>query len=753
LKQRLDREHYGDQPPWSIAFYQRFFRGGRGSNCFRVTAPLKQQDDPQIRRPVREYDERPRLPADSLASSVLAELGQLEDGQTQQGAIESRLPRKAQVSPWLERTRWNYYLDGIPFEHAIRLGCAACRSNEPVIYELSSTIDRLIEVAYQEVCEDKINLFGQKQIMSFIPGREVYSKPLVFKLQAGTYRQYKMVWKRALTFICRSMQKSPGPRLPHFLTSEQTALLDSALILAAQRVAAPQSATDMLDRKCLDLCISLLDQRLTGNIFDSALIGFFAVLGIDENKDTFFEATQYTPKLSAFIKIAQLLVLHKSIVLVEEGLAPDPLQALDNMRLRFMTLDNPTPFSWALQLRTFGKRIRDNTTSLGYVRWSEDAQVLYYCQIEMPINGFREFVREQVFKAQQLLEQLLLVGVDDERGVVVPPLSLSQLSDNPAITCPGWNFLQDPRNKKALGGGDLWLLKRVLEEKRLQEQFCTLEVDERVTWNASSLNKYKGKVNKFLEVLLLLIHITGGQPARGTEIIGLMHINTTYHRNIFIEEGLVAIVTSYHKGYTCTGSTKIIHRYLPSEVSELFVFYVWLILPFVRKAGLLQRKKKCPADALESHSPFLWPLSKDQAWLSARLSSVLRQESQDRFKTPLGTATYRHIAIAMSRRHLAEGGFKRDYGVEENAADQQTAHSTWTAGRLYARGLEEAPGHVESRRAGFRHISRQWYGFIGFSVPQIKRRLPFQDITDLQLPKRQRQGAYDNGKAQGEWVF
>jgi hypothetical protein len=103
-------------------------------------------------------------------------------------ALESRLPRKAQVSLWLERTRWNYYLDGIPFEHAIRLGCAACRSNEPVIYELSSTIDRLIEVAYQEVCEDKINLFGQKQIMSFIPSREVYSKPLVFKLQAGIYR-------------------------------------------------------------------------------------------------------------------------------------------------------------------------------------------------------------------------------------------------------------------------------------------------------------------------------------------------------------------------------------------------------------------------------------------------------------------------------------------------------------------------------------------------------------------------------------
>jgi hypothetical protein len=70
--------------------------------------------------------------------------------------------------------------------------------------------------------------------------------------------------------------------------------------------------------------------------------------------------------------------------------------------------------------------MRDNTTSLGYIRWSEDAQVIHYCQIEMPIDGFREFVREQVSKAQRLLERLLLVGVDDQRGAVVPPLSLSQ---------------------------------------------------------------------------------------------------------------------------------------------------------------------------------------------------------------------------------------------------------------------------------------------------------------------------------------
>ena len=71
---------------------------------------------------------------------------------------------------------------------------------------------------------------------------------------------------------------------------------------------------------CLDLCLSLLEQPIHGNIFESPLVGFLAVMGIDKNHDTLHEAPKYTPKLSAFIKIAQLLVLQKSVILAEEGL-------------------------------------------------------------------------------------------------------------------------------------------------------------------------------------------------------------------------------------------------------------------------------------------------------------------------------------------------------------------------------------------------------------------------------------------------
>ena len=68
---------------------------------------------------------------------------------------------------------------------------------------------------------------------------------------------------------------------------------------------------------------------------------------------------------------------------------------------------------------------------------------------------------------------------------------------------------------------------------------------------------------------------------------------------------------------------------------------------------------------------------------------------------------YRHIAIAISRKHLNCGGFKRDYGLENTKFDTQSTHSSWTAGSIYARGLEKVAGQVEEREAEYRKVSQE----------------------------------------------
>jgi hypothetical protein len=68
-------------------------------------------------------------------------------------------------------------------------------------------------------------------------------------------------------------------------------------------------------------------------------------------------------------------------------------------------------------------------------------------------------------------------------------------------------------------------------------------------------------------------------------MLSIRHSNTWKggHRNVFMEDGLVVLVTKYHKGYALSGDFKVIHRYLPRELGALVVWYLWLVRSFERR--------------------------------------------------------------------------------------------------------------------------------------------------------------------------
>lgn len=119
-----------------------------------------------------------------------------------------------------------------------------------------------------------MNFFAQRNIGSFLPGKEAYSRPLVWKLQKATYRRYVQLWQRFIYFVIR--YNDPLQQLPlrHRLTGRQTASLDTALARGSERLTHPSISTMPLDRACLEVCISLLDHPLAGGIFESAVVSF-----------------------------------------------------------------------------------------------------------------------------------------------------------------------------------------------------------------------------------------------------------------------------------------------------------------------------------------------------------------------------------------------------------------------------------------------------------------------------------------------
>jgi hypothetical protein len=122
-----------------------------------------------------------------------------------------------------------------------------------------------------------------------------------------------------------------------------------------------------VDRACLSLYIILLNHTLKGDLFESAIVGFLAVLRVDFNKELLMKAYLYTLFLSAFVKVGQMLVVQSAVLAVENDLCDGPSDRLNEIRERFLIYGSRSPFNWVLRLRAYDKKIRNSTTSLRYI--------------------------------------------------------------------------------------------------------------------------------------------------------------------------------------------------------------------------------------------------------------------------------------------------------------------------------------------------------------------------------------------------
>ncbi|KAJ5215756.1 uncharacterized protein N7498_002163 [Penicillium cinerascens] len=212
--------------------------------------------------------------------------------------------------------------------------------------------------------------------------------------------------------------------------------------------------------------------------------------------------------------MALMLVVEQAVQMADDGLIAHPADTLDDMRERFLLYGVRAPFGWISRLRTYGKKIQNNTSSLGYIYWSDDEQTLSYKGLRLTMTDFQRFARTRVTLAQSDLEQLFLLHEDEERETVVPLLSLHQLQDNLTHNQRGWNFLHDRRNRDILTvNGERWLMDRLLQSDSLRGEFLEIRKhDIQVVWRLSAVDNYLQQVDRFLHWLLLLVHITGGQP-------------------------------------------------------------------------------------------------------------------------------------------------------------------------------------------------------------------------------------------------
>lgn len=757
--------------PWRSVSCQRLFPSGLGATYFEVQAP-------RHRHPSHANDGANNTDGSDLSPSVAEavwdsiDAAYLRNELGTAGIINAAV--EGEISPWLNRTGWTRFLVGLNRDEL------QTSMNEPDEREaLTEAKIWKAVLSLLQTCEDtstKSAFVARKRILQTEPDNRS-TLPIEPYQNSSSLRKSSRLWQQIVLFFVRLVRPHTW-KSPEIVLSEKQRCLLQDMWQKAQDAVNHSSASahfglitsrsqteareliplSELELSCLRFSISLLNQETLSKEYDMPLTAALAVLAID-TKNGWKHVAEYTSNLSGLLKVSRYMVLQYAVERASEakqkGGSRTMIKFTRRMVKRFMMRGTDSPIEWMLDLRAYGMSIARNSTQPGSVIWSHNA--LLYKDVRFTFPDFRTFVQNQALEARQILEQdLLLFKLEKALDSPLIHIDLQDLADNPADNRAHWNFLHDVRNIFPTNG-DRWLFDKVRKHPRLSSDFFPhpdLQLPGSPTLPLPlprAVRIYFANIVKFRIKLLILIHISAGQPARIPELLSLRYRNTVEGelRNIFIEDALVAMVTRYHKGYSRSGEVKLIHRYLPPQPSLVVVKYLWLVLPF------LNRLEAHYFPPREPRIPFLW--GKDpqgnKKWTSDRVRHHLELESKRGLGISMNIQAYRHVAIAISRKHLEgdqwlneEFDFQAEEGVEageQEVSDAaifalQAAHSPFVAATTYARGVEERPGEIYTRRSQFRKASLAWHRLLGFETPSRKRPLSLDMPDDTTATSKRR---------------
>jgi len=695
------------------------------------------------------------------------------------------------ANAWVEFTGWPTHLREFSRQELLQFARPANGEKEKQeeeveteeeqgLGEACNALRRLIRKAFRTSRPEVVG----RSALEFINRRETGAKtnqvPFYSKQKVPTVRKYSQRLVIILRYLWRTYARAKRP--PYKLTDKQQTYMQ--MLQQAARAGNPQERP-RVEEYCLHLWIALIDHPLPGDDHESGLLSGMAVLGIKSEQEGggWVQAHEYSQTLSAVITTSRALVVHYAKFLHEDAHRREEenvstvFELVKDMARRFMTLTEfdgmPSPLNRMLHMRTYAYAKAKDTMAAGRVSWDRDRllidkQSFTLADLQSMAKGLYEAVR------LQLLRDILLLDVDGTGDVrsgttSLPELSLDKLVDQPAEMAKGWSFLKHPENK--LDGWTDWLFNRVLTEARLRERFI-LGIDHRqqpprIQWRDRAVAEYRREVRKFKERMYVLVHISGGAPARGSEVITIQHENGEEgigYRGIFAEGGMISFTTTYHKGYSFSKRVKTIHRYVPREVGEIVVYYLGLGQPFVNDLQMLHR-------GITRRTAFLWEPEPEEEWASEeeesedegdkeeedkdegeeveeedggnvgkdddkkmaanpdgfwgtdRTRRVMREQTSIYLGAALSTSTWRHAYPAIHRElardwRVAETldmvYYDREPARQSDARARQAGHSRRTEEVVYGRALIESPFQTMAEREEFRRVSMDWHCVLGF---------------------------------------
>ncbi|GES66025.1 DEAD/DEAH box helicase-domain-containing protein [Aspergillus terreus] len=453
----------------------------------------------------------------------------------------------------------------------------------------------------------------------------------------------------------------------------------------------PSAGQRWLDEILFGFCVSL---------------AFTAVLGIQASTLTLKEPYSYSTLLSALIWVSRVLLLEYALPLRRYRYLPD-------VRPRHEVRNHLYPLHAVLELLGRAQWHIRHTARPGNTLWSPDYQTLFYRGSPQGIHldDLRRWIQALLQSVTQTLEHDFLLGI-------LPSIDLTTLVDDLSERRAGFYFLDLPAN-----------LLQPTYAPLLAAQASPLPgivpLRRRDRWDRRTVIAYRAYAQRFLDRLALLIQLTWGQPSREPELLPLRWRNTAAApRNLYLRESTVLFITEYRKSQARTQTTQHVARFLPPAVSRLIVLYLLRVRPFLELLHQQLRPDGQPRLSPSRVPPsprddelFALPGAKSRRARAGTITALMRQTAQPFLQgQDIPTYHYRHIAIAVAKKHLASQATPADWGTAAAAMGNILAAQAGHHGRInkqvYAVEAGQPFGLLPGRIEQFAVASQLWHSLL-----------------------------------------
>lgn len=816
-KQKRGRGRCSSNCIWNVGVpCQRFFEYRQWQRLFAVKVDSE------------EVTASSRRAGQEIALRILSGVEAARNTQQAERRVAG-ISRRVEANSWLDFVGWHRHLAGVPVkdlgllispargekefdegthknqddergsesEAALARGCQATR--------------RMIRSAFATSTVEHVGRAALESVNRRETGVQSSEKPFYAGLKVQSLRKYMRVWVEMLRYIWRTEGCDDVRR--YRVTERQRRALQRFRVAcekgegeerheATQRQEAAEKASAVF-------WIAMFDQELGDDEFESGIVSALAVLGLDERGD-WKAAVNYTQVLSAVITTMRAVVVYRAWLSRQQAIqravddgeslgfaveaAPSVVSGVSALTERFMTMREYGgmigPMDRLYRQRSYGLKIRYTTKATGRIGWQ--GEQLLIDNVSFGLDDVRSVVHGLVETVGSGLTRDLLSmeggGSHDWKPDGLPTISMERLFDNPAELSAGWSFLQDARTEWAVDGR-AWMMERVFAEGKMRRAFVqyyneeTTGLDD-VAWNEAGVERYFRAVRRWKEQLIVLVHLSAGAPARATELLSIQHRNgpeARAQRGIFIENQMMAFVTTYHKGYSASGRYKTIHRFVPDEVAEMVCYFLWLVQPFVEHLQFVTgRHTGLPTSFLwEPEAEEDWQAGEDEEegndesdqeasadegdegdgegggkgvarveaasmnvdgfWDTNRVRRVMQRESEKRIGVKIGVALWRQAYPAIQRQHSIDSNVREtidrlyeetvgaksgNQSIEEVRA-KQAGHGLHVEEMIYGLLLNESPFTTMHEREQFRQVSMDWHRMLHFrSAWQADGRIP-----------------------------